>query len=149
MRYIDAEKLKAEIKRRIDAETEELKKAKHSQFTKLGKINALENLIPFIDSLQQDESQVDKMLRTQIWWEEEGWTMIPPDATIEGIDSLLKQVRKKLEQERPEVDCKDALMEWAKTKLADITECLKSKDDPVWWGQRNAFQQLVDKINSL
>ena len=57
MKYIDAEKLKAEIKRRIDAETEELKKAKHSQFTKLGKINALENLIPFIDSLQQEQPE--------------------------------------------------------------------------------------------
>ena len=27
--------------------------------------------------------------------------MIPPDATIEGIDSLLRQVKKKLQQERP------------------------------------------------
>lgn len=28
--------------------------------------------------------------------------MIPPDATIEGIDSLLRQVKKKLQQEQPE-----------------------------------------------
>ena len=49
--------------------------------------------------LQQDETQVDKMLCSQVWWEEQGWIMIPPDATIEGIDSLLKQIRKKLQQE--------------------------------------------------
>ena len=50
--------------------------------------------------LQQDETQVDidKMLCSQVWWEEQGWIMIPPDATIEGIDSLLRQVRKKLQQ---------------------------------------------------
>ncbi len=44
---------------------------------------------------------------------------------------------------------KDALMEWVKTEFTDITERLKAQDDPVWWGQRNAFQQVVDKINSL
>jgi hypothetical protein len=30
--------------------------------------------------------------------------MIPPNATLKGIDSLLKQVRKKLQQEQTEVD---------------------------------------------
>jgi len=48
--------------------------------------------------LQQDETQVDKMICSQVWWEEQGWIMIPPDATIEGIDSLLRQVKKKLQQ---------------------------------------------------
>jgi len=58
---------------------------------------------PFlITSLQQEETRVDKMLCSQVWWEEQGWIMIPPDATIEGIDSLLKQVKKKLQQEQPE-----------------------------------------------
>lgn len=57
--------------------------------------------IDWLKSLRQDEAQIDKMLCSQVWWEEQGWIMIPPDATIEGIDSLLKQVRKKLQQEQP------------------------------------------------
>ena len=44
---------------------------------------------------------------------------------------------------------KDALLEWAQEKLADITKSLEAQDAPVLWGQRNAFQQTIDKINSL
>ena len=68
----------------------------------------IEKIIP---SLQQDETQVDKLLCSKIWWEEQGWIMIPPDATIKGIDSLLKQVRKKLQQEQPEVDLEKYISE--------------------------------------
>lgn len=86
MKYIDAEKLKAHIQYLI-------KKDNYELFD-------VPELLSFIDSLQQDDAQVDKMLCSQIWWEEQGWIMIPPDATIEGIDSLLKQVKKKLQQKQ-------------------------------------------------
>lgn len=64
----------------------------------------MDDLYDFIDSLQQDETQIDKMLCSQVWWEEQGWIMIPPDATIEGIDSLLRQVKNKLQQEHSDMD---------------------------------------------
>ena len=44
---------------------------------------------------------------------------------------------------------KDALLEWAKEKFSDLTKKFEAQDDPVWWGQRNAFQQMIDKLNSL
>ena len=42
---------------------------------------------------------------------------------------------------------KDALLEWAKGEL-DKLEVL-SDNDAAHWGQRNAFKQVIDKINSL
>lgn len=102
MKYIDAEKLKAEIQRRSmhDREAITADEPKYRTHYKLGRYEGLRDLIDMIDSLQQDETQVDKMLSSQIWWEEQGWIMIPPDATIEGIDSLLREVKKKLQQEQ-------------------------------------------------
>ena len=86
MKYIDADQICTKIK--------QLKEKYPSWQLKL----AMDDLYEFIDSLKQDETQVDKMLCSQVWWEEQGWIMIPPDATIEGIDSLLRQVKKKLQQ---------------------------------------------------
>lgn len=101
--YIPADKLIAEIKRYKNKADERLK-IKGRTFGEEQKDLALQNLcgnlLYFISSLQQDETQVDKMLSSQIWWEEQGWIMIPPDATIEGIDSLLREVKKKLQQEQ-------------------------------------------------
>jgi len=91
MKYIDADQICAKVK--------QLKEKYPSWQLKL----AMDDLHEFIDSLQQDETQVDKMLCSQVWWEEQGWIMIPPDATIEGIDSLLREVKKKLQQEQPEL----------------------------------------------
>ena len=93
MKYIDAEKLKAQIKQRRDKYLNDCLVQGHI------KAAELDDLLPIIDSLHQDETQADRVLCSKIWWEEQGWIMIPPDATLEGIDSLLKQVRKKLQQE--------------------------------------------------
>ena len=41
---------------------------------------------------------------------------------------------------------KDALLEWAKERLHHYAQY---NDDAVCWGQRNAFQQVIDKLNSL
>lgn len=100
-KYIDAEKLKELLDEKYKEFTEKAKKDCPLQYQYMA--DGLDIAEQFIDSLQQDETQVDRMLCSQVWWEEQGWIMIPPDATIEGIDSLLKQVRKKL-QEQPEVE---------------------------------------------
>lgn len=99
MKYIDAEKLKKIVEQ---AKQRALKGIEVDEDLYCdGRADAFEEVLLEITSLQQDETQVDKMLCSQIWWEEQGWIMIPPDATIEGIDSLLKQVRKRLQQEQP------------------------------------------------
>lgn len=103
MKYIDTGLLKSKLK---DIATEFKTGNYYLDNTEqaVGYENALIDFEQIIDSLQQDDTQVNKMLCSQIWWEEQGWIMIPPDATIEGIDSLLKQVRKKLQQKQPKVD---------------------------------------------
>ena len=45
---------------------------------------------------------------------------------------------------------KDALLEWAKEQLDILNkQTLLHHDDEVFWGQRNAFKQLIDKLNSM
>ena len=110
MKYVDAEKLKAHIEAKMEILWDRLADKEHLtdiELRDLGMYMALEGLIDDLDSLQQDKESVELELCSQTWWEERGWIMIPPDATIEGIDSLLKQVRKKLQQEQPEVNFED------------------------------------------
>ena len=116
-KYIDADKLKAHIEAKMEILWDRLPDADKEHPTDielrdLGMYMALEGLIDDLDSLQQDKESVELELCSQTWWEERGWIMIPPDATIEGIDSLLKQVRKKLQQEQPEVDFKIEERNW-------------------------------------
>ena len=45
---------------------------------------------------------------------------------------------------------KNALLEWAKEKYEDYDRRLVGfPDDGAYWGQRNAFQQMIDKLNSM
>lgn len=44
---------------------------------------------------------------------------------------------------------KDALLEYLRKEHALVDFHLKAQDDPVWWGQRNAFQQVIDKLKSM
>lgn len=45
---------------------------------------------------------------------------------------------------------KDALLEFLKKKVNEIEIAMETgADDPVLWGQRNAFKQVIDKINSM
>ena len=61
-----------------------------------------------------------------VWTEE-------PEPTLNNIEYLRK----------------DALLECLKEKHATLTKQLESQDDPVLWGQRNAFQQVIDKLNRM
>lgn len=80
-KYIDAEKLKAEIKRRrlsnryIDTDDYE------------------DELFEIITSLQQDQKALMLEMCNQSYWEDRGYIMIPPNITLKGIESLLKSVR--------------------------------------------------------
>ena len=127
-KYIDAEKLKAHIEAKMEILWDRLPDADKEHPTDielrdLGMYMALEGLVDELDSLQQDKESVELELCSQIWWEERGWIMIPPDATIEGIDSLLKQVRKKLQQEQPEVDLDREIIKY-KVPFTGDRECL-------------------------
>ena len=45
---------------------------------------------------------------------------------------------------------KDALLEWAESKMKEYAlKSFEKNGDATHWGQRNAFQQVIDKINSL
>lgn len=44
---------------------------------------------------------------------------------------------------------KDALLKYLRNEFAIVDSHLKGQDDPVWWGQRNAFRQVIDKIESI
>lgn len=107
MKYIDADRLREKLIDRV-----ELFKELSSETINPIRIDECSKIIDIITSLQQDETQVDKMLFSQVWWEEQGWIVIPPDATIEGIDSLLRQVKKKLQQEQPEVDLEKEIIRY-------------------------------------
>lgn len=138
-KYIDAEKLKAHIEARMEILWDRLPDADKEHPTDielrdLGMYMALEGLVDDLDSLQQDKESVELELCSQTWWEERGWIMIPPDATIEGIDSLLKQVRKKLQQEQPEVDLAEEIKNYFKGFYMDLTDqgyILKNSDGSV------------------
>jgi hypothetical protein len=41
------------------------------------------------------------------------------------------------------------LLQWLEQKHKEISERLEAQDDPVHWGQRNAFQQVIDKLNQV
>ena len=103
MKYIDADRLRAEIEfaKSVYDNPKRVVYGVADAYRQDGRAVMCDDILKKIDSLQQDETQVDKMLCSQVWWEEQGWIMIPPDATIEGIDSLLRQVKKKLQQEQP------------------------------------------------
>ena len=45
---------------------------------------------------------------------------------------------------------KDFLLEWAESKMKEYAlKSFEKNGDATHWGQRNAFQQVIDKINSL
>ena len=49
----------------------------------------------------------------------------------------------------PDAYLRKTLLEWLEEKHFSLTKQLEAQDDPVLWGQRNAFQQVIDKINSM
>lgn len=60
------------------------------------------------------------------------------DAVISSFYEHIEYIRKK------------ALLEWAKEQLDILNkQTLLHPDDEVFWGQRNAFKQLIDKLNEM
>lgn len=147
MKYIPADKLTSEIERRM---SENIELAEMGCDTFGHRAVEDNDILALIDSLQQDETQVDKMLCSQAWWLEQGWIMIPPDATIEGIDSLLNQVRKKLQQEQPGVDLDldaDIEMEWDSFNQ-HLAEYGGESEEVVWLNRYN-FNEIARHFYEL
>jgi len=45
---------------------------------------------------------------------------------------------------------REKLMEWAKEKYEEYDRRIAGfPDDGAYWGQRNAFRQMIDKLNSM
>ena len=62
-----------------------------------------------------------------------------------GRDACISSIYEHIEYIR-----KDALLEWAKGQLDILNkQTLLHPDDEVFWGQRNAFKQLIDKLNEM
>lgn len=83
MKYIDAGKLIAEIERRIAAYQKNFDKAdnKIAKLSTDGRIASLKEILPFIDSLQQEQPEVDLEKEFHRWLsnEKEEWGgEIPP-----------------------------------------------------------------------
>ena len=112
MKYIDADKLRSVLQNTIDSMKEKDAKGERYDAFLNGKLSICEELLGCIDSLQQDKETLMLEMCNQSFWEDSGYIMIPPDVTIEGIESLLKQVKKKLQQEQPEVDLEKEVQRW-------------------------------------
>lgn len=107
MKYIDSEKLKAGLEIIYDNMLKRTKIDKDNSDYWAGKADAYRNIIYTITSIQQDKEVLD--LCSQVWWEDRGWIMIPPDATLKGIESLLERVKEKLQQEQLEVNLEEEI----------------------------------------
>ena len=52
-----------------------------------------------------------------------------------------------LQQEQPN---SEDLLEWAKKKFNEVEIAMETgADDPALWGERKAFKQVIDKLNSM
>lgn len=58
--YINKDDIIAEINKRIKEISKEFQESEYIQYTLLGKINALENLLPFLDTLEIKEVNLEK-----------------------------------------------------------------------------------------
>lgn len=115
MKYIDSEKLIAEIGRRESEIKSQIAELGNFESNEIGLFNYLDlydDILSFITSLQQDKEALELEMCAEYWWEERGWIMIPPNTTLKGIESLLEQIKKKLQQEQPEVDLEKEIDEY-------------------------------------
>ena len=73
-----------------------------------------------------------------------------PDKIYMPNELLSEEWQRHIEGQDTEYIRKDALLEWTKEKLEEyVKKQYDSNNDPVHWGQRNAFQQVIDKLNTL
>jgi hypothetical protein len=66
VQYIDKSTLVAEIEKIIANVTDDCNKSKRPQFTLYGKINALENLLSFINTLEVKEVDLENAVKGRI-----------------------------------------------------------------------------------
>lgn len=75
--------------------------------------------------------------------------MEAPDKIYMPNELLSEEWQRHIEGEDTAYIRKDALLEYLRNKFAIVDSHLNAQDDPVWWGQRNAFKQVIDKIESI
>ena len=44
---------------------------------------------------------------------------------------------------------REKLLEWVKNKITEIDIAMDTSDVPAIWGQKNAFKQVLDEVNSI
>lgn len=112
--YINKDDIIAEINKRIKEISKEFQESEYVQYTLLGKIYALENLLPFLDTLEVKEVDFEKELDE---WMKIGphtsypWCTIPDAIKITavkffelGLNSQTKDVQKALHTEYEKAD---------------------------------------------
>lgn len=104
-KYIDAEKLKAEIKAREKVHFEDYHIKKSGGPADYGAANALHQLLPFIDSLQQEQPELPGIEDPGI----PGKDFIP----VEWVDACKMYGKWKIvKQEQPDVDLEKEIEEY-------------------------------------
>lgn len=92
---IEVAEVQIEIERQHEHNVSQFKKGLISLDTLTARDSALLGLKSSLDSLPEVS---EKELCSYVWWEDRGWLMIPPSVTLEGIESLLAQIKKAKEQ---------------------------------------------------
>jgi len=72
-----------------------------------------------------------------------------PDKIYMPNELLSEEWQRHIEGEDTAYIRKDVLLKYLRNEFAIVDSYLKAQDDPVWWGQLNAFQQVIDKIESI
>ena len=118
-KYIDAEKLKAEIEARKKVHFEDYHIKKSGNPADYGAANALTQLLPVIDSLQQEQPEVlsgeDIMTMCNqilIDWVKEGKTQEEKEQREQAHMRFFELYDNYLTQEQPEVDLEKETNNW-------------------------------------
>jgi len=75
--------------------------------------------------------------------------MKAPDKIYTPNELLSEEWQRHIEGEDTAYLRKDALLEWAREQLEVYNAHLKDHNDMALWHERYAFQQMIDKLNSL
>jgi hypothetical protein len=122
MKYIDAEKLKAEIERRLAAYQKNFDNAdnKIARLSTDGRISSLKALLPFINSLQQEptpdtdvlHTKLVNLLKTYRIGEETAITLADRIADTYGAQRYMDGLCDGLKQEQPNIDLEEEVKKY-------------------------------------
>lgn len=124
MKYIEIEKLRVEIERRLAAYQKNFDNAdnKIARLSTDGRISSLKALLPFIDSLQQEptpdtdvlHTKLVNLLKTYRIGEETAITLADRIADTYGAQRYMDGICDGLKQEQPNIDLEEEVKEYFK-----------------------------------